>query len=84
MIGRNNNLAAYSEYLGLGIQIAASLLLPLLTGVWIDSRFETHPWFTIGGAFLGILSIFVIIFKVAIIANEKTKKDREKRQKRPK
>lgn len=79
MLGKRPNLTQYSEYLGLGIQIAASMIMPLLLGVWLDRKFELTPWLTIAGAVFGIVSIFAIIFKIAFIANEKSKRNREKR-----
>lgn len=74
MLGRGPNLTRYSEYLGLGIQIAASMVMPLLLGVWLDKKFELFPWLTIGGALFGIVSIFAIVFKIAYTANEEQKK----------
>ena len=72
MLYPKTNLSAYSEYVGLGIQIAASMVVPLLGGLWLDGKLETSPWFTMAGAFFGIASIFVIIWKIAIIANRKS------------
>ncbi len=74
MVGRGPNLPKYSEYLGLGIQIAASMVMPLLLGVWLDKKFELFPWLTLGGAIFGIVSIFAIIFKIAYMANSDQKK----------
>lgn len=81
MVDRGPNLAPYGEYLGLGIQIAASMVLPLLAGLWLDSRLDTSPWFTLSGAIFGILSIFGIILKIAITANKRSDKERKNRRK---
>lgn len=84
MIPNRPNLAEYGEYLGLGIQIAASLLVPLLAGIWLDNKFDFFPWMTVGGALFGIVSIFAIIFKIAWLANEESerKKVRNKEKKK--
>jgi F0F1-type ATP synthase assembly protein I len=80
------HLAAYSEYLGLGIQIAGSLLVPLLVGMWLDRKFNLYPWLTVGGALFGIVSIFAIIFKIAFLANQETqrkKKEKHRKENKP-
>lgn len=82
MLNRGQNLAQYSEYLGLGIQIAAVMVVPLLLGVWLDKKFDSSPWLTSIGALIGVVSIFAMIVKIAIIANQKTAS--EKRKKREK
>lgn len=79
MLGKRPNITQ-SEYLGLGIQIAASMVMPLLLGVWLDRKFELTPWLTVIGAIFGIVSIFAIIFKIAYMANENSKKEREHRR----
>lgn len=81
---RGTNLAQYSEYLGLGIQIAAAMVVPLLLGGWLDRKFGLFPWLTVVGALFGILNLFAITLKLAITANKKneeSKKNRERDQK---
>lgn len=80
MIPNKPNLAEYREYLGLGIQIAASLLFPLLAGIWLDNKFELHPWLTVAGALFGIVSVFAIIFKIAWFANEVSEKKKARKK----
>lgn len=41
-------LAVYSS---LGFSIALSIFIGLAAGIYLDSRFETHPWLTL--IFLG-------------------------------
>lgn len=41
------------RYAGLGIQLAASILLFVFAGQWLDRRFGGGGLFTILGAFLG-------------------------------
>lgn len=73
------SIARYGDYIGLGIQIAASMVLPLLGGIWLDNYLDLSPWFTITGALLGVLSVFVTIFKLAVMANRDSDRDRAKR-----
>ncbi len=79
MIPYRPNLAASGEYLGLGIQIAASLLIPLLAGIWIDRKFGFFPWITVIGALFGIVSVFAIIFKIAWMANVEAEEKKKKK-----
>ena len=41
------------QYAGLGIQLAAALVLSALGGQWLDRRLGTDGVFTIAAAFLG-------------------------------
>lgn len=41
------------RYAGLGIQLAAAILLFVFVGQWLDKRLSTGGLFTILGAFLG-------------------------------
>ncbi|MDP3149464.1 MAG: AtpZ/AtpI family protein [Ignavibacteria bacterium] len=42
-------------YLGLGFQFAATIVLLILAGSWLDGRLNTSPWFT---AVLGLFGGF--------------------------
>ncbi len=46
------------RYLGLGLQLAVSVLLGFFVGFYIDRRFETLPWFTLGGFSVGLIAGF--------------------------
>lgn len=54
----------YLKYLSLGVEIAAGLCVPVLLGLWIDSVWETEPWFLIAGVLIGIATLFGTIFRV--------------------
>ncbi len=45
------NLRELAYYSSLGFQIALSIVIGLAIGVYLDRRFETHPWLTL--IFLG-------------------------------
>ncbi|HBQ58279.1 MAG TPA: hypothetical protein DD671_01265, partial [Balneolaceae bacterium] len=41
----------YRQYIGLGAEIAASLLVPILLGYLLDRHFQTSPIFILTGVF---------------------------------
>jgi ATP synthase protein I len=41
------------RFAGLGVQLAASILVFVFLGQWLDRKIGTEPLFTILGAFLG-------------------------------
>ena len=51
------------RYAGLGIQLAASILLFVWAGQWLDGRFNTGGLFTILGAFLGLGGTMWLLFR---------------------
>lgn len=56
----SENLAkAYREvapYLGLGLQLAATVAIMTFGGIWMDGEFDSRPIFTIIFACLGIFA----------------------------
>lgn len=82
MSAPRSGLSRYGEYLGLGIQIAATMVLPLAGGLWLDNRLDTGPWFTLAGALLGVFSVLGLIFKIALYANQRSAKEQEDRRRR--
>lgn len=51
----NNNLFKdYAPYLGLGAQLAASVIIMVFIGVWLDGKFDSSPYLTLIFSFLGI------------------------------
>ena len=51
-----------SEFAGVGMQFAATIVVFALLGVWLDKRLGTSPWLVIllvfGGAGLGFWSMY--------------------------
>jgi F0F1-type ATP synthase assembly protein I len=45
--------AGAAKYAGLGVQLAAAILLFVFLGQWLDKKLGTEALFTILGAFLG-------------------------------
>lgn len=53
------------KYLSVGVEIAAGLSIPILTGYLIDRSWDTMPWFTILGILLGVATMLIIMISVA-------------------
>lgn len=51
-----------SEFAGVGIQFAATIVVFALAGIWLDKRLGTSPWLLLamvfGGAGLGFWSMY--------------------------
>jgi len=56
-------------YLGLGTQLAATVILMVLIGYWLDKKFGTSPlWivlFSILGMFLAIYNFIISVLKLS-------------------
>ena len=63
-----------SPYLGLGMQIAMSMVFFVGGGYLLDRWIETLPWGTIVGAFLGMVAVFVQLVRVTRELNTTSKK----------
>ena len=50
-----------SEFAGIGIQFAATIVVFAFAGIWLDQKLGTSPWlvllFVLGGAGLGFWSL---------------------------
>ena len=62
-------------YLGLGTQLAATIILMFFLGRWLDSQFETHPILTIVFSFFGGFAGVYNFIKTVLNMNEKKKDD---------
>jgi ATP synthase protein I len=52
-----------APYLGIGTSFAASVLLGLGAGYWLDRRLGTTPWLLLVGATLGLGAGFFSFYK---------------------
>ncbi len=60
-----------ARYVGLGAEIAASLVVPICLGYWVDSYFDSRPFGILTGSALGLIVFFVLILNVSRNYNEK-------------
>lgn len=51
------------RYAGVGLQFAASIVVFLYAGQWIDRRFGTGPWGVLVGVFVGAAAAFYSIYR---------------------
>ena len=61
LMGARKGLSG-SEFAGVGLQFAVTIVLFALAGIWLDKRLDTSPWLVIvmvfGGAGLGFWSMY--------------------------
>lgn len=67
------SLRALSEYMGLGVQIAASFVFFVLAGYWADEKLGTSPLLLLAGVFMGMAGMVLVLMKTLRIANRKKK-----------
>tara|TARA_Y100001935_G_scaffold251458_1_gene253447 strand:- start:80456 stop:80641 length:186 start_codon:yes stop_codon:yes gene_type:complete len=53
------------EYLGLGAEIAGSLLVPILLGFVLDRYFNITPIGILSGSLLGLILFFLMILRIS-------------------
>lgn len=72
---KDNSLAkTYKEigpYLGLGTQLAATIILMFFLGKWLDEKFDFYPILTICFSFLGGSAGIYNVIKATINLNKK-------------
>ncbi len=64
------NLAKYGQYIALGAHIAASMIVPVVIGIYIDNRWDITPWGVIIGALAGFSGLIGIVIKLAYRTGE--------------
>ena len=64
-------------YMGLGIQLAVSMVLFTLGGYLLDKWLQTTPWLTIAGAVLGMVAVFAYLVRLSQSLSKKQKPPKE-------
>src|SRR2546423_10051807 len=66
--------AAQYQKMGIAYTIPMALVVPIigltLAGWWLDGRFHKSPMFTLGGAVVGTIVVFMNLFRMAAKLNE--------------
>jgi F0F1-type ATP synthase assembly protein I len=61
--------ASQTQKMGLAYVLPTALAAPVvvltLAGYWLDQRFHKSPYFTMGGALLGMISGFINMLRIA-------------------
>jgi ATP synthase protein I len=52
------SLRELAYYSSLGLSVSLSIFIGLAVGIYLDRRFETSPWCTLGFLVLGIIAGF--------------------------
>jgi ATP synthase protein I len=60
-------MAGAAQYAGVGIQFAASIVIFLLAGRWLDGRLGTDPWLMILGVFTGASAGFYSMYRQLVL-----------------
>jgi len=81
--GRKTRAEIFSElgpYLGLGVQLAATIVLMVYLGDWLDRKYGTGPRYTLIFSILGIFAGMYNLIKIVLglEKKEKMKKDQSK------
>ena len=50
--------------MGLGMQLALTMVFFVAGGHYLDRWLDTAPWLLLAGALLGIVSVFVYLFRI--------------------
>lgn len=70
-------MSAAGPYLGLGAQIAGSMLGFVGLGIVLDRSAGTGPWGVIGGAVFGLLGVMALVVRLSIEASARDRKRRD-------
>lgn len=66
-----------APYLGLGLQLAAAILVFYFIGSWADRKLGTDPWLMIAGVIVGAVGGFIQFFRSVstLTKNDSTNND---------
>jgi len=64
--GRSNFAVNYGPYLGLGLQLAVTVIVMVFLGIWLDGKFNSSPWLTVIFSFLGIAASLYNFIKTVL------------------
>jgi ATP synthase protein I len=56
----------YAPYLGLGLQLAITVVVMVFLGLWLDGKFNTSPLLTIVCSFLGVFAALYNFIKTVL------------------
>lgn len=59
-----NNYRRLALYTSIIFILPTTVIGGLLAGRWADGRWQTEPWLTLTGLFLGIIAAFYELFRI--------------------
>jgi ATP synthase protein I len=60
-----------TPYLGLGVQLAVTVVVLVFLGIWLDGKFDTQPILTIIFSFLGMAAALYNFIKTVLKSDKK-------------
>ena len=75
-MGDKGSAPSASDFAGIGLQFAASILLFVYAGQWLDRRLGTGPWFLIIGVFLGAGGAFYSMYRKLMASQKAEERDK--------
>jgi F0F1-type ATP synthase assembly protein I len=69
-----------TEFAGVGLQFAASIVVCLFAGQWLDRKLATAPWFLIIGVFFGAGAGFYSMYRKLMAAQAREDAARKARR----
>ena len=79
--GLTNSFDAFRDagpVFGLGIQMAAAVVIMFFSGRWLDDKWGTAPWMMVVGLFFGAAAgLFNFIRTVSRLDKKKTEKEKQ-------
>ena len=66
-----------APYLGLGVQLAAAVLVFYFVGSWADGKLNTAPWLMVAGVTIGVVGGLIQFLKTVsrLTKNDSTNSD---------
>ena len=71
---RGKQIKAFARVGALGIELAASTVIGLFGGRWLDGKLGTEPWLSIVGLILGVVAGFRSLYLTAKSENRELTK----------
>ncbi len=73
----NKTYRDIGPYLGLGTQLAATIVLMFFFGRWLDQYFDTEPWLTISFSMFGGFAGIYNVIKATLNLNKKQQSEKD-------
>ncbi|NUN10120.1 MAG: AtpZ/AtpI family protein [Ignavibacteriaceae bacterium] len=78
-----NKTQIFSElgpYLGLGVQLAATIIIMVYIGDWLDTKYNTSPRYTLICAIFGIFAGMYNLIKIVLGLEKRNKAKKDETQ----
>ncbi len=70
-LGKRSVGISGSEFAGVGLQFALTIVLFMFAGIWLDKSLHTSPWFVIVCVFVGAAAGFFSIYRKLMAAQRR-------------